>query len=235
MKTHLFILLLVLPFINTFAQPLEVKLPPFSEGKYESATIYEYHGPIVSTYSASVSKGTFKFVTGIQFYFVLDSGAAAQYIYSTKQWIPIKVGEKIELPVAFRGGLGFRIIVEGTPAIAGETYACDLYYAYTTGEDFGMAILSRNNKTCVVDQVQGILPQESGTTVSVYPNPASNTIYIKGSVSNSPYIIYDELGRTIQTGTSTGFLPEIDIHQLIPGNYLIQIGSEQQTLKFVKK
>lgn len=235
MKTSLFILLLILPFINVSAQPFEVKLPPFSEGKYVSTTIYEYHGQITATYAASVSKGLFKFVTGVKFYFVLDSGSATQYITSTKQWIPIKVGEKIELPVSFRGGRGFHLVVEGTPTTAGETYACDLYYAFTTGEDFGMMIMSRNQQNCLVDQIQGITPHEPGAEISVYPNPSPDVIYIKGRTINSPYIIYDELGKTIQSGRLTGLLPEIDIRQLIPGNYLIQIGSEQQTLKFVKK
>ena len=71
---------------------------------------------------------------------------------------------------------------------------------------------------------------------SVYPNPVTNTLFVKGSqlekIKNA--VIYDFSGKQILNLTSP-FKKEnsIDVQKLLPGVYLLKL--DNQTLKFIKK
>jgi hypothetical protein len=58
-------------------------------------------------------------------------------------------------------------------------------------------------------------------TFSLYPNPATTTIYIKGISTNTPYRILDIQGRVLQQSELNG--TSIDITTLPQGMYVLQI------------
>jgi len=72
---------------------------------------------------------------------------------------------------------------------------------------------------------------------SLYPNPASSSITIKGNNTNAPvdYIIYDIVGNRISQGSFTENSTSINVSGFTPGIYLAKIQSEtkQTTLRFV--
>ncbi|WP_172277243.1 BspA family leucine-rich repeat surface protein [Chryseobacterium sp. LAM-KRS1] len=71
--------------------------------------------------------------------------------------------------------------------------------------------------------------------LSIYPNPASDFIYIKNIKGSGSYRITDMAGRIILQGLLNN--EKIDVSSLIKGNYLLQITSADkvQSLKFIKK
>jgi uncharacterized repeat protein (TIGR01451 family) len=70
---------------------------------------------------------------------------------------------------------------------------------------------------------EGIQPINPINSVSLYPNPANNLIYIKTEGLHPETItIYDVDGRQV---ASQRFEPEVDIHNLTPGVYLMEINS----------
>lgn len=70
--------------------------------------------------------------------------------------------------------------------------------------------------------------------VSLFPNPASDVIYISTTVATTATII-DMTGRTLKTiGIAGGITQPFDIHDLAPGLYCIKIANGQ-TQRFVRK
>jgi hypothetical protein len=72
---------------------------------------------------------------------------------------------------------------------------------------------------------------------SLYPNPASSSITIKGNSSNTPigYIIYDIVGNRILEGSFAESSTSINVSGFTPGIYLAKLQSEgkESTLRFV--
>lgn len=72
--------------------------------------------------------------------------------------------------------------------------------------------------------------------IMVYPNPAKEKITLKSPIQISQMNILDLTGRTILQKTCNDFEPSMDIRELKPGVYFIQVtkGSSVTTLKFIK-
>ncbi|MDQ1855009.1 BspA family leucine-rich repeat surface protein [Chryseobacterium sp. WLY505] len=70
--------------------------------------------------------------------------------------------------------------------------------------------------------------------LSIYPNPASHSIYVKNSAAKD-FKIIDMSGRIVLSGNLTD--GQIDIQTLTSGNYILQLYSKEeiQNLKFIKK
>jgi surface protein len=68
----------------------------------------------------------------------------------------------------------------------------------------------------------------------IYPNPATDFIFVKNSEAKK-FTIIDQSGRKV----SKGMLDDgkIDARDLVPGNYILQLSSDKsiQNLKFIKK
>ncbi|MCX6269879.1 MAG: T9SS type A sorting domain-containing protein [Bacteroidetes bacterium] len=92
-----------------------------------------------------------------------------------------------------------------------------------------VAILTVNNNV-------GLPDYSEKTTFSVYPNPAGEYIIFQMEAENSDYAIIDPIGKTLQKGKLNERSVKIDINDLTPGAYLIQInGRTDLSFKFVKK
>ncbi len=66
--------------------------------------------------------------------------------------------------------------------------------------------------------------------ISIYPNPAKESLYLLGIQKASAYSIYDLTGKKIFHGTTDG---KISIESIQRGTYLLNI--ENQRIKFIKK
>jgi surface protein len=65
---------------------------------------------------------------------------------------------------------------------------------------------------------------------SIYPNPASDYIYIKNLKNIISYKIIDASGRLIMNGNIKS--EKIDVRNLLKGNYFLQISTDENTLNF---
>jgi len=79
----------------------------------------------------------------------------------------------------------------------------------------------------------------TNSVLSVYPNPAINSLFIKeNNINRSNYSIYNSLGKLVLHGkVSNDNNYEIDVANLSIGMYIIKVenGSEILTAKFIKK
>ena len=116
-------------------------------------------------------------------------------------------------------------------------------YLYTPAYDF--ANYSRNLNTTDVGALEYVSPLSVNefkgfeNQITLYPNPASNILTIKGVESANSISIFDVLGkeqiRIKNTETNLHF-NKIDIHQLKPGLYILKVfgAKTQNSLKFIK-
>ena len=68
-------------------------------------------------------------------------------------------------------------------------------------------------------------------TISVYPNPVVEYLYINGVTEDSRYAIYDMSGKMIEKGNLE--INRVDATGLIPGMYFVE--TESGKAKFIKK
>ena len=77
--------------------------------------------------------------------------------------------------------------------------------------------------------------------MALYPNPANNTLYVSGTDDKNVVVsIYNEVGQIVTTLSSNGETIRtggIDVSQLLPGAYSIQVKGETglTTMRFVKQ
>ena len=75
-----------------------------------------------------------------------------------------------------------------------------------------------------------------GNILRVYPNPASEFLFLTPSPEGSPYRIYDMSGQCVQDGI---FYHSLNIRKLLPGIYLLELYGEKETsarrLLFIKE
>ncbi len=90
----------------------------------------------------------------------------------------------------------------------------------------------------IVQSITGIEKNKFQPDFSIYPNPSNNLITIKASnnLTGSKYFITDQQGRQVFDGKLVGEATLVDVSQLSPGIYLIQIiGNRRQSFKVIKK
>jgi hypothetical protein len=75
--------------------------------------------------------------------------------------------------------------------------------------------------------------ENSTETVSLYPNPADDKLYLEGLEEGCEISIFNALGMKVKTTTLQGD-SEINISDLPAGLYLVRMGN-RHTLKFIKK
>ena len=78
----------------------------------------------------------------------------------------------------------------------------------------------------------GIGKSEAVPSVSIYPSPATDVIYVKGLDANAGYKILDIAGKTVSGGSVNNGAP-VSVASLSAGIYFFQINGE--TIKFIKK
>ena len=78
------------------------------------------------------------------------------------------------------------------------------------------------------------IEEEQNPTVSLYPNPANNLLFVNGINGEFDYEIVDVAGRILASGTTTRL---VDVANLPKGLYVLRINDDVLTrnLRFVKK
>lgn len=95
-------------------------------------------------------------------------------------------------------------------------------------EIYGVAI--DNRWTSLFTTIQS---PEAGTSLSVYPNPTTNFLWIEGVQEDTPISVYTLSGTLILTQAVTKGTNKIDVTSLPNGLYILHLGSE--AFKFTRK
>ncbi len=95
-------------------------------------------------------------------------------------------------------------------------------------EIYGVVI--DNRRTSLFTAIQS---PETGTSLSVYPNPTGEVLLVDGAVEDSHMSIYSLSGNLVLTQTAVHGTNKIDVTTLPNGLYILRLGSE--TFKFTKQ
>lgn len=78
------------------------------------------------------------------------------------------------------------------------------------------------------------VPENEMVSITMYPNPTSDYLNIKGLTNETTFKIIDSLGRTIESGSVTLTANDINVNSLSKGVYFLMLnGYESRT--FIKK
>ena len=131
-------------------------------------------------------------------------------------------------------------------------YMCYLWAStLQTADDADIILLGHDSPACYASNSNKLtgLPirclQNSGATginelrtnnIEIYPNPADDIINLKISdlKSDLNFVIYDALGRIVNSGIINAETTSLDISNLATGFYIIKAGNQLQ-LSFIKK
>jgi glutamine amidotransferase-like uncharacterized protein len=100
------------------------------------------------------------------------------------------------------------------------------------------AILESGFKWLTNSAQTSVEDNEGSTSISLYPNPVTDYLYIDGSSSNNykSYIIYNVSGKKVYTSNNTD--ARIDITDLDSGSYMLEITTQSGKVnrqKFIKE
>lgn len=102
----------------------------------------------------------------------------------------------------------------------------------------GAAQATAQNQSFTSSSIEGIeIVKNENTSISVYPNPFTNSVTIKYNGENAKYAIYNMQGRIIIPSTNIESGNSIDVSDLNKGLYLLTIekGGIIQTKRLIKE
>lgn len=129
------------------------------------------------------------------------------------------------LPGGFQEPLGGGLVLPAKLGVGTHYYVCQPHASLGMK---GMIIVQNNS---------GIADNKLQAGISVYPNPANNLMTIKAAndLVGSQYLISDQTGRQVLNGKLANEATPVDISQLTPGVYLIQVvGQRRSSVKMIK-
>lgn len=181
-----------------FVQAQEVELPAYKLGHYYSDTLYSYVGSLPTKGIGSIGlDGVIAdgyVLDGVNLIIVFDSVPYPEHVLvdDGSGRVHLNQGDVKSLPISmevYRGVIGFHIIAQGVPQIASQPYPCELHYAFTLGDTFGMGIYAED-EDCEVDPINSVYESSDvNELISIYPNPVTRSSVIDlskvdGSVFN---------------------------------------------------
>ncbi|MBL7682393.1 MAG: T9SS type A sorting domain-containing protein, partial [Flavipsychrobacter sp.] len=86
---------------------------------------------------------------------------------------------------------------------------------------------AKSNCIKVSIETTGIKGIWKHTTPDIYPNPAKDKLIIEGISKGTRIQLIDVLGRTVINQTATQETEVLNTNNLIPGNYILQLNTEQ--------
>lgn len=129
------------------------------------------------------------------------------------------------LPGGFQTAFGGGLVLSSKLGVGTHYYVCSPHAS------LGM------KGVIIVQSATDITDNRPEPNLTVYPNPSSNLVTIKGShsLNGSQYYIIDQKGRQVFKGRINNEATSFDISQLNSGIYLIQIiGQRRQSIKVIK-
>jgi hypothetical protein len=77
---------------------------------------------------------------------------------------------------------------------------------------------------------------EIQTGFTIAPNPTIDVVTITSTdAMYDDYVIFNQQGRKVLSGTLTGTTTQLDLSRLSRGNYLLQIGEKKTPIKLIKQ
>ena len=243
MKTTLSIIALIL-WRTALSQP--ITLPIYQEKKHENNTIYEYYGALPFTGIGSIKLSdslVSSFITGVDFKIVIDSTnmglsqSHSAFRDSSGVLIPVYQGDTINIPASFKlyaGEIGFRIIIEGIPQIAGESYLCDLAFSSTTGDNWNLLISEISKDSCSVDQTSSLNEKNGNQRIKIFPNPFKKNTIIKfknDKKESCKFVLFNLIGKKVKTITNINSNELIFEKEDLPiGTYIFIIQNKHKNI-----
>lgn len=74
------------------------------------------------------------------------------------------------------------------------------------------------------------IPELEDNFIEVYPNPVTETLYVRNVIPNNPVRIYTETGVCIYKNTTISDVLSIDFNNLPKGRYFVKIGNKGKTI-----
>lgn len=124
-----------------------------------------------------------------------------------------------------------------TPANINLSSASPLVYSHADAVAARNYLINNKGWTISGDSYNGLCNQTLSTSendinnkVAIYPNPATDIIYLKNIPHTVSFIITDMSGRTIVKENLNN--DKIPVNLLAPGNYILQIMTKSSTISF---
>lgn len=94
---------------------------------------------------------------------------------------------------------------------------------------------SNNATSSCLETIKGDINIESNQNIILFPNPATNSIFIRATeeLSNS-YRIYNQMGIEIESGKLNGKETEIPLSSYSQGIYLLKVDGNYKPIKFIR-
>jgi hypothetical protein len=92
--------------------------------------------------------------------------------------------------------------------------------------------------TLTVEEIVGMNGSNTEQTVSVYPNPVNDILYLNSNAENQGlgYKVFDNTGRTVLSGVISSNLHPIEMNELPSGLYFIVLNNQmKQSFKVIKE
>ena len=123
---------------------------------------------------------------------------------------------------------------EGTQVILTATpFGMNKFKNWQDGNTDNPRIITVTGDAAYVANFSGVgVDENAEVTLSLYPNPANESIHIEGLEANSEVVFYNVLGMMVKN-VNANANEEINVSDLASGVYMIRCGN--QTLRFVKK
>jgi ELWxxDGT repeat protein len=118
---------------------------------------------------------------------------------------------------------------------------CKLFAVLDTMRQYnsGGGVMEDNSELwCLIDSCSsvGLTQKEEFNSLSIYPNPTSNSITIKGETNiNQSFSIFDQMGSEVFKGKLTGTETEVNLSTLPKGIYTLKVEGNYQPAQLVKE
>ncbi len=125
---------------------------------------------------------------------------------------------------------------DGNAYITGDFYSSTITFGTTTLANTDNTGNSSNLFIAKLGNSSGVNEQASSNALSVFPNPASGIIQIKGA-QNASIELFDINGRLVTSQEATPTTPQLNVSALLPGIYIVKTIKQNNTsfTRFIKE
>lgn len=124
---------------------------------------------------------------------------------------------------------GFQALSGGELVLPAELPVGTHYYVCQPHASMGMKAI------IIVDAAVHVEKQDSKALLSVFPNPVKNLLYITSVSLGSSYVIIDQIGQIVVTGSIQSNRDMIDVSKLPSGLYVLQLQNDQNSVVRIVK
>lgn len=114
-----------------------------------------------------------------------------------------------------------------------------MFNSFLCYEDNTFGLKQFSSRSCDHTAGLDVSTFEGSEEIKIYPNPALDIVQIELDNSTNPTLtLFDVSGREVLIQTLNKTISEIDLHELPPGIYFLQISNDQKiisTQKFIKQ